>query len=322
MTFVSLKQSLACSRVYRNSFLAFTLSLLLAGTTACDFVSPNNVFERDHKTAQNPTLKTDVTLNEAQDLARPASSEDGMNIDPAISIRGETMAGAKGLNNTLLFATPIEDQGARFDRLEDVVQDLRDEFDDVNPSVKRLVAIEKDIQDLVEQLEVLLTEEPTAIPPTPLTDTAPSVKSPAPLLSEKKPSPPLAAAAPSEPKSPAKAVTTSVDRSKPLIHSVRIADHKTKTRIVIETTQKLSYNHDIDNNENLLTLFFDKGAAEYGSIPKRSPSKKITAISDSQQNGSVILAFSLSGKSQVVKQGRIAPNKDNAYHRIFIDIER
>lgn len=67
---------------------------------------------------------------------------------------GLPVLGAKGAN-TALFSTRLDSEVQRLDRLENAVQELRNDFDAMAPAIVRLVAIEKDIQNLVSQLEVL-----------------------------------------------------------------------------------------------------------------------------------------------------------------------
>lgn len=69
------------------------------------------------------------------------------------------MAPPEGLNFTPLFSTQMDDGDMRFRRLEDAVQTMRNDFDTVMPSIVRLVSIEKDIKDLVSQLETLTSGE-------------------------------------------------------------------------------------------------------------------------------------------------------------------
>jgi hypothetical protein len=66
---------------------------------------------------------------------------------------------AKGVN-TALFTQEVKDEVARMERLENAVQELRNDFDAMSPAIVRLVAIEKDIQNLISQLEVLTGNEP------------------------------------------------------------------------------------------------------------------------------------------------------------------
>ncbi len=61
-----------------------------------------------------------------------------------------------GLKTTRLFDEPLRNTGERVDRLENTVQQIKDDFDAVTPAVVRLVAIEKDIQGLIGQLETLM----------------------------------------------------------------------------------------------------------------------------------------------------------------------
>lgn len=74
---------------------------------------------------------------------------------------GLPVLGAKGAN-TALFSTRLDSEVQRLDRLENAVQELRNDFDAMAPAIVRLVAIEKDIQNLVSQLEVLTGGAPAA----------------------------------------------------------------------------------------------------------------------------------------------------------------
>lgn len=65
----------------------------------------------------------------------------------------------KGVN-TALFAEKMDDEDSRMDRLENAVQELRNDFDAMSPAIVRLVAIEGDIQNLISQLQVLTGGSP------------------------------------------------------------------------------------------------------------------------------------------------------------------
>jgi hypothetical protein len=83
------------------------------------------------------------------------------------------LAPPQGMKFTSLFTEAIDDNDARFKRLEDAVQALRNDFDTVVPSMVRLVAIEKDMKELVGQLQTL-TEQPVEdVPPLPQDAVAP-----------------------------------------------------------------------------------------------------------------------------------------------------
>lgn len=68
-----------------------------------------------------------------------------------------------GLNNTALFQTELSDTDERMRRLENAVQELRNDFDAMAPSIVRLISVEKDIQDLIEQLQSVVNENPAPI---------------------------------------------------------------------------------------------------------------------------------------------------------------
>lgn len=78
------------------------------------------------------------------------------------------LAPPEGLKFVPLFAEPVSDEDARFRRLEEAVQSIKNDFDTVTPSIVRLVAIEKDIKELVGQLETLTDGSVAAEPVEPV----------------------------------------------------------------------------------------------------------------------------------------------------------
>lgn len=74
---------------------------------------------------------------------------------PTVMDTFRALAPPEGLNFTPMFAEQLSDTDARFARLENSVQSLRDDFDTVVPSLVRLVAVEKDMKDLISQLKTL-----------------------------------------------------------------------------------------------------------------------------------------------------------------------
>lgn len=72
---------------------------------------------------------------------------------------------AKGAN-TALFSSKLSDEVDRLDRLENAVQELRNDFDAMAPAIVRLVSIEKDLQNLINQLDMLTNgAAAAAVPP-------------------------------------------------------------------------------------------------------------------------------------------------------------
>lgn len=74
---------------------------------------------------------------------------------PTVMDTFRALAPPEGLKFTPMFAEQLSDTDARFARLENSVQSLRDDFDTVVPSLVRLVAVEKDMKDLISQLKTL-----------------------------------------------------------------------------------------------------------------------------------------------------------------------
>jgi hypothetical protein len=118
-----------------------------------------------------------------------ASGQDG----PTPMDTFRALAPPEGLKFSQLFAEPVSDPNARMQRLEDSLQALRNDFDTVVPSMVRLVSVEKDMKELVRQLQTLTDQQPTSAPfeQTPLA--APQAATPLP------PAPTPQTAAPAQP---------------------------------------------------------------------------------------------------------------------------
>lgn len=92
---------------------------------------------------------------------------------------------AKG-TNTNLFSAEMSNEVSRIERLENAVQELRNDFDAMSPAIMRLVSIEKDMQNLISQLEVL-TGGGAAAPIPPIEESA--LEAPEPIQPESVPLP-------------------------------------------------------------------------------------------------------------------------------------
>ena len=128
--------------VLRIAFLLLGISLAV---TACSFSEP------EPKRAAAPV----------------ADSNEPKPPTPMDTFR--TLAPPEGLKFTQLFSDPVDDVDERIGRLERAVQSLRNDFDTVVPSMVRMVAIEKDIKQLVVQLQTL-TDGGAAPPAAPTED--------------------------------------------------------------------------------------------------------------------------------------------------------
>jgi len=106
------------------------------------------------------------------DTLKPVAAPPGADDQPVLA--GQTGAPktpdglpaltAKG-TNTNLFSPDVKNEVDRIDRLENAVQELRNDFDAMAPAIVRLVSIEKDLQNLIGQLDMLTSGTAAPVPP-------------------------------------------------------------------------------------------------------------------------------------------------------------
>ncbi len=303
-------------------------------------------------------MKTNMTPEEMRELALPASETPGLSVDKQAALDGATgnygyetgMNPARGLNTQRLFATAAGNDDERMERLETAVQTLRDDFDKVSPAINRLIAIEQEIQTLVDQLQVLVESEnpsldTSAIPPVSeqaLADTAlspdaasaasPPIDPPPPpadpmdLIPETQPISPPPPPAPLPPTAPAPTPAPAPAAALPVsgdgLRAVRIADHEGKTRIVLETSSDIAYTADIDPEQILIVSLASGGSSvDAGAIKPKS--SLIGSVDITPQNGGgMIVAMPLSKSSKILGKGVLKPDGQNPNYRIYIDLAR
>jgi len=160
------------------------------------------------------------------------------------------LAPPEGLKFTPLFAEPLGDDTARIDRLERSVQDLRDDFDTTVPTMVRLVAVEKDMKDLIGQLNALTGGNP---PPPPMEAVRVPLAAPPVAVV------PVPSLAPQQLVPQAQPQTAPVAVATPVpalgqMRALRIGDHGDKTRLVFDLTAKPAYTTTITEDEKQLIV--------------------------------------------------------------------
>ena len=156
-------------RLHRNICTLILTGLALTILSSCNFATPspdsNGSTPQNSAEARREELKTDISANSQQDLTRPPGADrfsvNSLSLNTPGSTSGDLQP-ARGLNTKRLFSESLRDEDSRFARLEAAVQTIRDEFDTLNPSVNRLMAVEQDIQELVNQLNTLVQGEGAA----------------------------------------------------------------------------------------------------------------------------------------------------------------
>ncbi len=218
-----------------NKALLLGVSSSVLLLSACDngskLANVNDAFSKswDQIAGQDP----DYIVNDVSHMDKRKS-----NIQIAKANSNVMEAPAGSTKN--LFGRTLKGNEARLDRLERAVQDMRNDFDRVEPAILRLMEIEGDIQDLVSELEQL---NQSAAPTAPMRTTVAPVRAP---------------------KTAAKAMASSskgfvkksapANTGKPVVYDLRVGEHHDKTRIVMDVNAKTGFIVDIDNNERIMVV--------------------------------------------------------------------
>jgi len=139
------------------------------------------------------------------DTLKPVAAPPGASEQPPLAGQTGTPKTPDGLpaltakgTNTNLFSAEVKGEVDRIERLENAVQELRNDFDAMSPAIVRLVSIEKDLQNLIGQLDMLTSG--TAAPVPPIEEAA--LDAAEPVQPASVPLPPVADAPSSAPASP------------------------------------------------------------------------------------------------------------------------
>ncbi|HEU4838104.1 MAG TPA: hypothetical protein VFS88_01680 [Micavibrio sp.] len=265
---------------------------------------------------------------------------------------------AKG-NNTQLFSQKLSSEVSRLDRLENAVQELRNDFDAMAPAIVRLVSIEKDIQNLISQLEVLTGDSPAApvdpidsamlddersitpleapvpLPPDPKDvvvepfpvpahpQQAPSAQEPAAASS-----PPAVPAAeestappPAAAKEPVAPQPVAAGGDGPAVTAMRIGEHPGKIRIVLDMRGKTAFTADLDNKEKILVVELPKAAWNAESQKSFSENPLLSSYrTEAAPDGGTMLILQLKSASSIGYKASI--DNPGGGSRIVIDLTR
>lgn len=285
---------------------------------------------------ENPLTTQSKITAPVQSAAKIAPSK----APPSAMDTFRAMAKPTGLRFAPLFTEPVADDSARMQRIEEAVQTLRNDLDTLVPSMVRLVAVEKDMKDLVQQLQTLTdvnVEEVSAeninqisdegvvrgtesvrVGQTALADGATSSSSVTPEAASKG-KPPEGAASPySESQASALQAPVDIKPSTPSlgeVRGVRLGDHMDKTRIVLDVSAKVAAEAAVSANGKQLIV----------SLPGLSWTGKASWEADRSQlvsgwrfaDGK--LYVDLLYKSSVKGQSTLPPNGTPNY-RLVIDL--
>lgn len=222
----------------------------------------------------------------------------------------------KGYNPKNIFGKSLRSDGERLDRLERAVQDMRNEFDSIKPSVKRLMAVEGDIQDLIVELR-RLSDDPGLAAPAPRPTLAPQPIAPPPVMAPPKaPAPVMAPKKSFQKKSP-----PPVSNGQATVYDVRVGEHPGKTRIVLDVNAKTNYSLDIDNNEKIMVVELPSAGWSAAASRNFGRSPAIASYSVEPAGDGQMLIFQLKRAANVLYQDDI-PALNGSGRRIVIDLGR
>ena len=321
----------------KNILLCCTLIVPLLALNACSQQAiPNSGSANTSNNTQNSTAVPGQNLNapgfENSPLVAPPSF-DQRPLQPGQSPPPQTLPNGlpalkplKGVNVDKLFSENISDTNRRFDRLENAVVDMRREFEAVKPAIVRLVAVEEDIQQMVEQLEAIASQEQyTAAPP------------PAPVLVEPiEPEPDLSSTDLQTPKPapPPVAIPTPAAQTQPtatqqtgntngtVVKNLRTGLHSNKVRLVLDMSAKTPYNLDLDSSENILIIelpqagWNDTRSKTFGANEALLASYNVETMNEGKGTRIIIPLK----KSTTILEQAILPPSDNPNFRLYIDL--
>lgn len=146
--------------------------------TACEATTPTTNANASPGTT-NVRVEPDVSSS-AKNISIDPLLPPGGTVRPAQigetgrerSPEGLPLLQPKGLKAEDLFREPVKDTDQRLKRLENAVTEIRRDLDAALPAINRLVAIEGDIQELIQQLQTITGDGggsglPTIAPPPP-----------------------------------------------------------------------------------------------------------------------------------------------------------
>ncbi len=279
------------------------------------------------------SIQAPVAIPPSFDLPTPGVKQDAQSRSSKGAL--SHLQPMKSVNVETLFSEKIKDTGKRMDRVETAVLQLYKEFESLKPSIIRLVAVESDIQELVEQLDVLLQEESSSYTePIPIQSRAPppvvqndqeSLKTASESLSVSSVSASVSSAA-----APEREPVTTVQPSAAygsvgsiVVKDLRTGVHADKIRLVLDLTGKAAYELDLDNEEHLLVLELPNTvwqALKQQNFGKNSLLSSYTV--QAQENGrNTQLIFSLKKPTRILQQKMLQPSSSNPNYRIFFDLE-
>lgn len=308
--------------MFRKIASSLCFVLFLGLIVAC---SPNSLLHPNKN--ESTKAKSEIKPGE---IGKPVALPPRFGTEPpkqgqqntALSPNGLPTLTPKGINVDTIFSSDIRNTNDRFDRVENAVIDLKKEFESYKPSIVRLASVESDIQNLIQELEVLLNDEPQKpnenvtldiqqLNPVPTSQPTPLSKPPATKAK------PIKAAPKTKPTRPTQKYDGTVGVG------LRVADHADKTRIVIDLNNKTPYTIDLDNNEKILIVELPNAKWIGNKTHKFVTSPVLDKLDVETINGGSgsLIIFALKKPTKVLQQNILGADKKHPHNRIYFDLK-
>lgn len=246
---------------------------------------------------------------------------------------------ARDFNPKNMFGEEIEADAQRLDRLERMLQTLRNDFDTVSPSLKRLMVLEGDLQTLISELQDITifqqshTDRIEALEnkfgqQQEVYDNIPALLSAdQPIAESQEQLAQKVANTDQKATMPQKAYDKKQAPSKSegvIVYDVRVGEHKHKTRIVLDVNAKTPFNVSLDNSEKILLIELPDVLWQAKSTQSFAKSLflKNFAVNRIQQSGNkgFLIAFELKRDASIAYNKMFPAISSPGAQRIVIDL--
>ncbi len=265
---------------------------------------------------------------DANDLADSADA-----LEDEISYIDQRKPKKRKFNPKNMFGKSLRSPTERMDRLERAVQDMRNEFDQVQPSISRLTALESEIQKLVRELKALNNGNGSSSggsgvsAATNRTIPSPSVGGVGaasngrnrPSPARKQAAAPTPKTAPAPKKTYQKKIPPNVAGGAANIFDVRIGEHPNRTRIVMDVSSKTSFNVDIDNNEKIAVIELPNAVWSASKAKTLAKSNFVSSYTVETAGDGHILILQLKRNAKVTYKDDLKGNSGGS-RRLVIDL--
>ena len=321
--------------MFKKIALSLSFTLFLGLLTSC---SPNELLHL--KKAESPTQNTTENKKSDPKISQPIALPPKFKDEPlqlgqtntAYMPNGLPALKSKGINIETLFAENIKDSGKRFNRVENAVVGLRQEFEAYKPAIVRLSAVEADIQNLITELEVLLQETPAQQPALDLMNRPdarlhvsqldPQPQPPdVPVITNTPPPQTIMQKPPKKEREPPYKPPKTYDGV--VAQNLRVGEHAEKVRLVLDTNHRTAFTIDLDNAEKLIIIEMPK-ARWVGASKKSFPNTKLIesyTIEPLNNGTGTMMIIALNKATKILQEKRLTPDSTSPHHRIYFDLK-